>query len=324
MAKKRKRTKKLTHEEFVQLVKQTYGNEFEILSEYTGPRNKIKIKHNKCGKIFEKRPDTIKHVTCKFCNTRKYTHLEIQQILSEKTNNEYVLMEKFETMHKKLEIKHLNCNKIFKTDMHHMINNGTRCPYCYGKNLKKNTDIFKKEVYTLEKDNYSVLGEYIDCKTPIKIRHNCEKCNNLEFYIRPSDFTSHGNRCPICKGSKGERKISNFLIKNNIDFKTQYTFNDCINELKLKFDFYLPNYNTIIEFDGIQHFKSIDYFGGKDRFELDKKRDEIKNNYCNKNNINLIRIPYYEINKIDIILTEKLLSSTTIETTEDENDSGKK
>ena len=51
------KNKKLTHEEFLELVKQTYGNEFEILSEYTGPRNKITIKHNVCGNIFEKRTD---------------------------------------------------------------------------------------------------------------------------------------------------------------------------------------------------------------------------------------------------------------------------
>ena len=308
--------KKYSHEEFVSLVNELYGDEFEVLSKYEGCNKKIKFKHNKCNREFEIRMHSVSKIKCKYCNTRKYTDESIRKILDEKTNNEYIILDKFETMHKNVNIKHLVCEKVFNTDMHHMINNGTRCPYCYGKNLQKNTELFKEEVYNLVGDEYTVLGEYTKSNENIKMRHNCDNCNNFEFEVRPSDFISHGNRCPLCKSSKGEQKISKYLTDNNIEFVIQKTFDDCIYKELLKFDFYLPNLNTIIEFDGIQHFKPIKHFGGEERLKINKERDSIKNEYCKDNNINLLRISYLDYNNIENILNEKLLSSTTIETTD--------
>ena len=100
--------------------------------------------------------------------------------------------------------------------------------------------------------------------------------------------------------SKGELKINNILQDLNINFESQYTFNDCINpntNFKLRFDFYLPDYNCCIEYDGEQHFiegcfQSEDL---KDR----QYKDNIKNQYCEQNGIILIRIPYTEFKKIN-------------------------
>ncbi len=76
---------------------------------------------------------------------------------------------------------------------------------------------------------------------------------------------------------------------------------------KKRFDFYLPNLNICIEFDGRQHY-NIDnsYFGGEEEFLRIKERDGIKNQYCKDNDITLIRIPYWDIENIDKILKEKL------------------
>lgn len=62
----------------------------------------------------------------------------------------------------------------------------------------------------------------------------------------------------------------------------------------IHFDFYLPEENICIEFDGEQHFRPIDYFGGENTFKLTQKRDKIKNKYCKNNNIKLLRIKYDE------------------------------
>ena len=61
---------------------------------------------------------------------------------------------------------------------------------------------------------------------------------------------------------------------------------------KLQFDFYLPKYNLLIEYDGIQHFQPVEYYGGESGYKMNKLRDEIKNDYCMKNEINFLRIPY--------------------------------
>ena len=114
--------------------------------------------------------------------------------------------------------------------------------------------------------------------------------------------------CKYCKNlqSKGVLKIYNFLKKNNIKFSMEYKFPDCRNILELPFDFYLTDYNIAIEYDGEQHFKSIEFFGGDESFKKQKANDNIKNIYCFDNNIIIIRIPYFDYNNIENILGDTL------------------
>lgn len=119
----------------------------------------------------------------------------------------------------------------------------------------------------------------------------------LNFLLRKNGQQS----CGLCECSKGELYIATVLENHDILFFSQYIFEDCINpetNTKLRFDFYLPDYNTCIEYDGEQHFFPIDYFGGENGLKENQYRDNIKNNYCRKNNINLVRIPYFDKEKI--------------------------
>ena len=86
----------------------------------------------------------------------------------------------------------------------------------------------------------------------------------------------------------------------------QYKFDDCKFKYVLPFDFYLPQYNCCIEFDGEQHYKIIKHFGGFDKFVDTKIRDTIKNEYCKNNDIKLIRISYWNFNNIEKILKNEL------------------
>lgn len=70
----------------------------------------------------------------------------------------------------------------------------------------------------------------------------------------------------------------------------------------LRFDFYLSDYNILIEYNGKQHYYSIPYFGGEDTLKRQKVNDAIKEKYCQDNNIKLIRIPYWDFNNIESIL----------------------
>jgi very-short-patch-repair endonuclease len=116
---------------------------------------------------------------------------------------------------------------------------------------------------------------------------------NGEFKQLPNDHLS-GHGCPICKNSLGEMKIWNYLTEKNIKFESQKKFDGCKNKRLLPFDFYLPEYNICIEYDGIQHYKAIDIFGGEKEFQKRKNLDKIKSEFCNSNNIKLIRIKYNE------------------------------
>lgn len=111
----------------------------------------------------------------------------------------------------------------------------------------------------------------------------------------------------MCKHSLGEEKVLSFLKRNHIEFKPQYKlFNEsflCDNKY-LFVDFYLPKHNIIIEFNGEQHYKPIEWFGGQERFEQQQERDMALKQYCHKHKIKLIEISYKDIDNIDKILNK--------------------
>lgn len=112
--------------------------------------------------------------------------------------------------------------------------------------------------------------------------------------------------CKYCNESKGEKEIYAILNNYSINHMQQYKFNECKCKQCLPFDFYLPDYNCCIEFDGEQHYK-IGCFNGDMLYLLNVKyRDNIKTKYCEDNNIKLIRIPYWDFDNIEEILKREL------------------
>lgn len=124
-----------------------------------------------------------------------------------------------------------------------------------------------------------------------------------EFMQSP---TTHmiGAGCPNCKNvSRGENEVHRVLQEYNYNFIQQYTFNDCKHKHVLKFDFFLPEYNMCIEFDGIQHFDTKNSRFYDPDLTI---RDEIKNKYCLDNNIKLLRIPYNKLKRVEKIILENM------------------
>ena len=83
-------------------------------------------------------------------------------------------------------------------------------------------------------------------------------------------------------------------------------FSDCKNIRRLRYDFYLPNQNLLIEYDGEPHFREVAYLGGKVGFELRQTNDNLKTEYAKNNNIKLLRIPYTERKNISEILKNNI------------------
>ena len=173
-----------------------------------------------------------------------------------------------------------------------------KCPQCHSENIrieeeKKFKEFVEKQGYKWEEGKYKNSRSKILLKCP----------NNHDYEVRINSFKS-GRRCPLCNNiSKGEQKIMDVLNIHNI----LYTHDKLIwKENKLRPDFYLPDYNLIIEYDGKQHYESIEYFGGKEMLKLTQQKDKEKNDYCREHNINLLRIPYWEFNNIEAILKKEL------------------
>jgi len=175
------------------------------------------------------------------------------------------------------------------------------CPYCSGK--KMNTELFIKKC-NLKHNNFYDYSNVIYRSAFSKIEIICPEHGKFEQMTSIHIF---GSGCPICKSSKGEREIIKLLKESGLVYIHQKKFDDCINITNLVFDFYIPERNLCIEYNGIQHYKPIKYFGGNDGLKITKKRDNIKNKYCENNKITFKVIKYNENikNKIDEILNGK-------------------
>ena len=292
---------KRTNKEFRDEVFSLVGNEYSVLSEYINNSTKIKLKHNICGNIYETTPQIfLTGCRCPHCygGIRKTTS-DFKNKVLELVGNEYSVLSEYINSKTKIKMKHNKCGNEYKVKPETFIQ-GRRCPYCYG-TPKKTTEVFKKEIFDLVGNEYSLLTEYINCKTKIKMKHN--KCGNI-YEVKPNIFLN-GRRCPYCKSSKGEDKIRKYLETNNIYFQEQYSFPDCKYKRPLKFDFYLEDDSgkiILIEYDGEQHFKECYYV---ENLTVQQNRDKIKDDYCNNHdNIDLYRISYKEFNNIETILND--------------------
>lgn len=249
--------------------------------------SEIKIFTEKCG--------------CPNCNNQKVGPNAI-------SHDDYVLKLKdfkFEVIEKYINastsILHrcFSCNKTYKIIPNNILI-GQGCLYCSGNN-KKTTEEYINDIKSINK-KVIPIEDYINRKS--KIKHLCLKCNSV-FIATPLNVLCSGNDgCPNCISSNGENYTKNILIRNKILFEKQKTFETCKNERTLPFDFYLPELDICIEYDGVQHFKPNEFFGGKEEFEKRLYLDGIKNDWCKLNNKKLIRIPYYLSNDdIEKIIT---------------------
>lgn len=179
---------------------------------------------------------------------------------------------------------------------------GHRCEKCKNENYKGKWNK-EKIIKYVEDEGYKFIRFIKFEKVLSRIEVECKKGHKYEVTFRK--FTE-GIRCPYCNESKGEKEVEKILNKYNIKHVQQYRINECKLKKPLPFDFYLYDYNCCIEFDGSQHYYISERFGGLDKFISIVISDTIKNEYCKKNNIQLIRIPFWDIDKVEEIIVNNL------------------
>lgn len=186
----------------------------------------------------------------------------------------------------------------------HMSGNG--CPKCKYDNLSKkfvsNTQEFVVKARAIHGDRYGYgKVKYINVKTYVIL----ECYIHGDFYQKPNGHLN-GQGCPMCKSSKGELLLYNVFIKNKIKVEKEYK----IPNNNFRYDFYLPEYNLLIEFHGKQHYKAIDYFGGEQGLKLIKERDRYKIFLAKFNNIPIMFFNYKHLkmnkNKFETMILETL------------------
>jgi rubrerythrin len=294
--------KKKTTEQFIEEALKVHDGKYDYsLVDYKASNIKVEIVCKACEIHFQQSPNShLKGIGCPVCGYKK----------SSKSLSfaKEVWLERFEKMHgdkydysnsvistnrNPIEIKCKKCGYIFKQSLQsHALGAGCRlCGYEESKKKqRKPLEQFIKEAIEVHGNRYD-YSSVIYTNKNAKILLKCKTCGSIFLQTACEHLQGHG--CRTCsKQSSGELLVANCLKKNNVEFIEQYAAPGCIYLNQLYFDFFLPDYNIAIEFNGIQHYQVVDYFGGEKEFLEQQKRDQAKKDYCLKENIFLIEIKY--------------------------------
>ena len=240
---------------------------------------------------------------------KRYTYQDVKYIVENEnyelisTEDEIVDEKGFVKTSTKITVWCKNENHSYKTPQLSNFINGNRCKECSNDNMRYKYEYIKEYIESFE---YKLISkEYIGAFDKLEVE--CPKGHR--YKVNFNNFRN-GYRCPICNQSSGEQEVCRILEKYNITYIPQYKFKDCVDKNELSFDFYVPLLNIIIEFDGKQHFEVVNFNNDEEyialeKFNLIKKHDNIKTQYCKNNNIKLIRIPYWNIKNIEKIICQE-------------------
>ena len=280
--------------------------------DYKTNKDKMYFFCNDCGNMVSIRPDTLlaNHTVngCKWCElilkrkrnseTRKTKEQFIEDAIKIHGNEYNYSKIKYVNNKIPIEIFHNKCGKIFwQSPLKHL--QGSGCLKCCGRDRTTEEAIEDLKSIFGDKYDYSKV-EYINATKELTLI-----CKKHDIIVKASyhDLMSVPNRKCCYKEwqSKPNLHIKDWLDNNGIKNLPEHTFDNCKYKDLLSFDFYLPEYKTVIEYQGEWH-----YFDFKGQLETQQKRDKIKREWCVKNQITEIEIPYWEFENIDKILIEKL------------------
>ena len=286
--------KKLTTEEFIQKAKLVHGDKYDYSKvDYVNNTIKVTIICPIHGEFSQKPNGHLNGKGCHLCsNNKKLTTAEFIK-RAKKVHGDKYDYSKVDYVNNTIKVT-IICpvhGDFLQIPYDHL--NGCGCLQCSGKN-KKNTKTFIEQSKKVHGNTYNYHKvDYINSHKKIKII--CKK--HGEFSQNPYDHLN-GHGCPICNESRGEREVSKWLENNNIKYEREKRFKNCKNKIPLPFDFYLPELNILIEYDGEQHFKPFYRIKNTENALMKLKKtqhnDKIKNDYCSLNNIPLLRIKYTE------------------------------
>jgi len=239
---------------------------------------------------------------CPKCNRNGHSNIMVKDAILKATKihgslYNYDNIYQISNVNTSIQIGCNRCLSSFKTTFHHHLYLGTGCPKCNGGKILT-TEYFIKRCRDLHGDKY----DYSNTKYKGLVNKIDIGCfTHGQVSVSASAHCS-GSGCPKCNQSKGELWLIDIFNRNNIKFISDYTFDSCRNPdtgRKLRFDFYLPEYNIIVEFDGKQHSHFNQHFHQNTiKYNEYQIRDLIKDQHCAIKNILLIRVNHKKNIKI--------------------------
>lgn len=305
--------KRKTHttEDFIAKAQNIHGDRYDYsLVEYKGTHTKVKIVCPEHG-VFEQEPKV--HITgsgCPICTATKAADSrrgDLQDFIAKarKVHGEkYTYNEcRYIDCVTKVAIRCPKHGLFYQRPANHFMGNG--CPECgiakgKEKRITPQDDVIKR-LMAIHGDRYDYSKvKYVNSHTKV-----CIVCPIHGDFMQTPYLHERGSGCPRCRESMGERKVAQWLGKYNISYLRQFRITPqyrIFGPRRLYVDFYLPDHNTVIEYNGEQHYKRCAIWQSEDDFFKQQERDEMLREHCKQHKIKLIEIPYTKIKDIDVIL----------------------
>lgn len=304
-------SKQITNDEFLVRFSKVWGDKLTPLSKYEKMHTKIRVHCNTCKHQWESLPLNLLHGEgCPRCCKEIHNTGDVLEFLKRNHYSCSLLEgEEYTDYYTKMEFV-CACGNHFTTSFASLRKTYGVCKECSAlarrtKQLKSQ-DEAKELAFNATGDEYELVGVYSGYSQLTTFKHT--SCGEV-FDVRFDHLIAGETQCPHCFNSKsrGEVAISKWLKANNIAFEEQKRFRDCRGDKRpLPFDFYIPDLNIAIEYQGEQHYAPVKLFGGDNKFEKRIKYDAIKKIFCAINGIRFVCIPYWELQNIECTLNDIL------------------
>lgn len=299
--------------------KECEDNNCKFDFEWISPK-KAHLICKECGHSFNRQfSKKTKPLSCPVCTpvlkkgTQEYVEHQLKEL-----GDRYEMLSEYISTTSLAVFRHKKCGTVFNAPpgrlLHELKYHPEKdpcCPNCQGKKgVKKTTQEYQAELDAKTNKSFHLLSEYVDGRTPVKVRHRC----GHEYFVTPEVLNTKDSysACPACSSStnsSGSQKIEHYFISHNIEYSKEYSFPDLRDKTRLRFDFAVMNNGHLaflVEFDGPQHFKPVSIFGGEDYLSTLQLHDNMKDKYCRANNIALKRISYEQEGLIEQILSDAI------------------
>lgn len=302
-------TSKLTNRDVDNSLTELFDSSITRLSDYIDNDSRLDLLCHDCNEVWSTSWQSVRAGSkCPTCRgIRNYTQEEVDDLLT-KENRGIRRVGKYRNSKESIQWECERCNHRWMNSWWNVNseNRNQGCTFCDDPSRIDN-DIIDSLLRDYNRP-IKRIDKYIHSKKPM--RWKCLKCSRI-WSTRWSNIQS-GTGCVHCQPvSKGEIEIESALRYHSVPYEKEVWFDDLKNIRHLRFDFGLygerGELKCLIEYDGIQHFRKWNRQSTQ-QFEDLKKRDKMKDDYCKKNGISLIRIPYWDFEYIDTIISDLIES----------------
>lgn len=276
------------------------------LSEYKNASTMLTFTCLDCGNVFNYDMRTLKAISypCPSCRDekratdyrKKVAGKFMKRFVELGLDENYEVVEFPEIIKLPAKFRHLECGNVITTSLQNLSRivktgaSASGCEYCSGTHTY--TDEELQEYTKAERPAYKFVRSYMSDTHHLQVVVYHTRCGHERDF--QANYFMRGEGCRYCNISGGEEMIGYALDNLGITYETEKSFSDLRNVTTggvLRYDFYVPTKNLLIEYDGKQH-TTTRFFGGEEGLKERKTRDKQKDDYALRNNIKLVRIPY--------------------------------